>query len=129
MYEDLTRRLEEEVYMHIPMRKLVPRNIDGQEAVVAIRRLEGTLAAIEMWMWATRDARELVARQHDKIKLLERQNMHLRIQAQIWACEARAQKATANECLQAASGETGELGDWNGSGPVREEFAKLRERK
>ncbi len=44
---------------------------------------------------------------------------HLKMQAQIWKGEARAQAATVRECYQACTGATGEPGDWNGAAPVR----------
>ena len=54
---------------------------------------------------------------------------HLKMQAQIWKGEARAQASTVRECYQACTGATGELGDWNGAAPVRklvEERDRLR---
>ena len=54
---------------------------------------------------------------------------HLKMQAKIWKCEARAQAATVRECYQACTGATGEPGDWNGARPVlalAEERAWLR---
>lgn len=44
---------------------------------------------------------------------------HLKMQAQIWKGEARAQSSTVRECYQACTGATGEPGDWHGAAPVR----------
>lgn len=48
-------------------------------------------------------------------------------QAEIWAQEARAQKATVHEIYQFITGATGEPGDWNGAKPVVEYVEQLRE--
>jgi len=48
-------------------------------------------------------------------------------QAQIWKMEAMAHKSTVQECYQACTGSTGEMGDWNGANPVKEMAAKLAE--
>lgn len=50
---------------------------------------------------------------------LAEQNAALLREAQVWAGEARAQRATVHESYQAATGATGEPGDWNGAEPVR----------
>lgn len=44
----------------------------------------------------------------------------LLMEAQCHAGEARAHKATVHEAYQIASGATGERGNWNGAGPIRE---------
>lgn len=48
----------------------------------------------------------------------------LKQQAEIWAQEARTQKATVHEIYQLCTGSTGEPGDWNGANPVREVIAR-----
>lgn len=48
----------------------------------------------------------------------------LKLQAQSWSMEAKAQKATVCECYQAATGAKGEPGDWNGARPIREALAE-----
>ena len=48
----------------------------------------------------------------------------LKLQAQSWSMEAKAQKATVCECYQAATGAKGEPGDWNGAKPIREALAE-----
>lgn len=70
----------------------------------------------------------------DRIEELEALCANLNIQVQVWAQEARTQKSTVHKCYQAATGSTGEPGDWNGARPVVErikeleaENAKLRE--
>jgi hypothetical protein len=40
-------------------------------------------------------------------------------QAKIWKHEARAQRATVQECYQACTGSSGEPGDWHGAAPIR----------
>lgn len=57
-----------------------------------------------------------------------------KLQAQCWSHEAKAQKATVLESYQAASGATGEPGDWNGAEPIRRlveraEAAELAQRE
>ena len=48
----------------------------------------------------------------------------LKLQAQVWASEARAQKATVHACYEAITGKTGEPGDWNGAEPIRRYVAE-----
>lgn len=43
----------------------------------------------------------------------------LKLQAQIWAQEAKTQQATVRAAYQACTGATGEPGDWNGAAPIR----------
>jgi hypothetical protein len=56
---------------------------------------------------------------------LERERDHLRLQAETWAQEARTQRATVHKAYQAATGATGEPGDWHGAGPVEVRIAEL----
>ena len=70
----------------------------------------------------------------NRIRELEALCEKLRMEAEIWAQEARTQKSTVHECYQAVTGATGEPGDWNGARPVVERIkaleaqnAKLRE--
>jgi hypothetical protein len=55
-------------------------------------------------------------------------NANLRLQAEVWACEADTQKSTVHECYQIVTGAKGEPGDWSGSKPVREAFNELKAR-
>ena len=48
------------------------------------------------------------------IRTLQSERDALKLQAQSWASEAKTQKSTVHDCLQAASGATGEKADWNG---------------
>lgn len=70
-----------------------------------------------------RDARhaaaELAAAALSRIEALERERDALKQQAQIWAQEAKTQKATVQAAYQACTGATGEPGDWNGAAPIR----------
>lgn len=59
-----------------------------------------------------------------RVAELENVNAALLSQARAHAMEARTQRSTVNECLQAASGATGEKADWNGAQPVREALAE-----
>lgn len=61
----------------------------------------------------------------DVLKALEALCGRLRMEAEIWAQEARTQKSTVHECYQAVTGATGEPGDWNGSRPVVERIKTL----
>lgn len=56
---------------------------------------------------------------------LEKQNAHLRQQAEQWAQEARTQRSTVLQSYQAATGATGEPGDWHGAEPIRERLSSL----
>ena len=51
----------------------------------------------------------------------------MKLQAQVWASEARAQKATVHACYEAITGKTGEPGDWNGAEPIRRYVAEERD--
>ncbi len=51
----------------------------------------------------------------------------LKLEAQIHAQEARTQKATVLECYRAVTEGRGEPADWNGSRPVVEALASLRQ--
>ena len=55
-------------------------------------------------------------------------NANLRLQVDVWACEADTQKSTVHECYQIVTGAKGEPGDWSGSKPVREAFNELKAR-
>ncbi len=68
--------------------------------------------------------RILTARLAEATALAER----TKLEAQIHAQEARAQRATVHECYRAVTGGTGEPADWNGSRPVVECITKLRAR-
>ena len=50
---------------------------------------------------------------------------HLLMQAQIWASEAKTQRATVREIYQVTTFASGEPGDWNGAKPVRELMARF----
>lgn len=63
-----------------------------------------------------------------KIERLEIANERLKMEARCHAMEARSQRSVVHECYQAATGATGEPGDWNGAKPVREAFEQLRNR-
>jgi prefoldin subunit 5 len=60
-----------------------------------------------------------------RITALELENAALKLQAQSWAIEAKGQRNTVHECLQAVSGSSGEKADWNGSRPVKEKLEAL----
>lgn len=49
----------------------------------------------------------------------------LRLEAQCHAQEARTANATVAECYQAATGGTGEPGNWNGAEPVKQRIQGL----
>jgi hypothetical protein len=51
----------------------------------------------------------------------------LRLEAQIHAQEARAQRATVHEIYRLVTGGAGEPGDWNGAEPVRQAFERIRQ--
>ncbi len=51
----------------------------------------------------------------------------LKLEAQGWAMEARAQKATVHACYEIVTGKTGEPGDWNGADPLRKYVAGLQD--
>jgi uncharacterized protein YlxW (UPF0749 family) len=63
--------------------------------------------------------------QAERIAELERLRDQLKQEAQLWALEARTQRATVRECY-AAAGVVGKA-DWNGVVPVREAFAELEQ--
>jgi hypothetical protein len=50
----------------------------------------------------------------------------LKLEAQIHAGEARAANATINEAYQAASGGTGERGNWHGAEPIKAALSEAR---
>ena len=54
-----------------------------------------------------------------RIAALEAERDALLLQAQGWACEAKAQRATVNEAYRAITGATGEPGDWHGAEPIK----------
>jgi chromosome segregation ATPase len=49
----------------------------------------------------------------------------VKLEAQIHSGEARTHKSTVHECYQAASGATGEPGNWHGAQPVRDRITSL----
>jgi hypothetical protein len=49
----------------------------------------------------------------------------VKLEAQIRSGEARTHKSTVHECYQAASGATGEPGNWHGAQPVRDRITSL----
>lgn len=59
--------------------------------------------------------------------VLRAENEALKLQAQCWKFEAKAQKATVHESYQAITRATGEPGDWNGANPVRARIKVLLE--
>jgi hypothetical protein len=59
------------------------------------------------------------ARLAARVGEMEREREHLLQQAQIQAQEMRTQRAIVRDCYQAATGATGEPGDWNGAEPIR----------
>lgn len=61
-----------------------------------------------------------------RIAELEKERELLKLQAQIWAGEARCHKSTVHEIYQFISGATGEKGNWNGAKPVVEKFTALQ---
>lgn len=63
----------------------------------------------------------------NRIRELEARCEKLRMEAEIWAQEARTQKSTVQECYQAVTGATGEPGDWNGAQPVVERIKALED--
>lgn len=60
-----------------------------------------------------------------RVKELEALCDRLKLEAQMHSGEARAHKSTVHECYQAASGATGEPGNWHGATPVRDRIATL----
>ena len=66
-------------------------------------------------------AREERTRERDEA---QKEAEALKLQAQVWALEARAQKATVHACYEAITGKTGEPGDWNGAEPIRRYVAE-----
>lgn len=54
-----------------------------------------------------------------EIERLTAERDALKQQAQCWAQEAKAQKATVYEAYRVCTGNTGETGDWNGAEPIR----------
>ena len=70
-------------------------------------------------------AKHLLIDGAQKIEQLEALCEKLRMEAEAWAQEARTQKSTVQECYQAATGSTGEPGDWNGARPVVERIKAL----
>jgi len=61
----------------------------------------------------------------DALARAEKARDALKQQAQIWAQEARTQRATVRESYQVTTGATGEPGDWHGAEPIRKLKADL----
>lgn len=54
-----------------------------------------------------------------RIAELEAERDAIKLQAQGWSMEAKAQRGTVRDSYQAVSGAAGEPGDWNGAEPIR----------
>lgn len=88
-----------------------------------IERLLAEIARLRGWSDHLEGVRSDLERRVERLRdLYER----LKLEAQIHAQEARAQKATVLECYQIVTEGKGEPGDWNGAEPVREAFERLR---
>jgi hypothetical protein len=74
------------------------------------------------------EAADEMERLRERAERAERERDDARQQAQVHAQEARTQRATVTEMLQAATGGTGEPGDWHGAKPVIDELKRLRAR-
>lgn len=64
-----------------------------------------------------------VQAERERADKAERVRDNARAQAESWAQEARTQRATVHDAYQAATGATGEPGDWHGAQPVRDALA------
>lgn len=70
------------------------------------------------------NAHDELARLRTKLAEVERERDALKMQAEIWAQEARAQRTTVHDIYRLCTGGKGEPGDWNGAEPVRELVAR-----
>ncbi len=79
--------------------------------------------------WGTVYSEQLALLHHEAWRLyaatLEAERDALKLQAQIWKQEANTHKASLHECYQAATGSTGEPGNWNGAEPVKQRIGSL----
>ncbi len=64
----------------------------------------------------------------DRAVALQNLTDRLKLEAQIHVGEARGANATIHEAYQAVTEGKGEPGNWNGSVPIKEELARLRDR-
>lgn len=78
--------------------------------------------------WEVTDAAAALEAQAARVNELEALCERLKLEAQIHSGEARTHKSTVHECYQAASGATGEPGNWHGSTPVRDRIASLEQK-
>lgn len=70
------------------------------------------------YMLGTADANAEIARLNAVVDAV-------RVQAQVWASEADAQRDTVHRIYEIVTGKKGEPGDWNGEVPVRAEITRL----
>jgi uncharacterized small protein (DUF1192 family) len=88
----------------------------------AFKNMQNCVVAAEHKLTSLSAENERLKEERDEARaLFER----VKLEAQIHSGEARTHKSTVHECYQAASGATGEPGNWHGAQPVRDRIASL----